>query len=186
MSRCNGSIADPALLAPREAAPHTSVCCFVVCAATDEEAERRAKVVDLRRLEMAYNLDNPVPTQEMAEQRVTNAEEREYIRSQRARLVHGSAHTCREKLLGIARQFSADEIKVLLSLLFLWAGGIKLVLPIEQLQGPVTLPGVFVRVIGVVEEVSAIGLIFPTLLGIQPCLTSLAAAGLAVLMVLYQ
>jgi luciferase family oxidoreductase group 1 len=99
--------------APREAAPHTSVCCFVVCAGTDEEAERRAKVVDLRRLEMAYNLDTPVPTQEMAEQRAINAEEREYIRSQRPRLVHGSPDSCREKLLAIAEQFSADEIMVL-------------------------------------------------------------------------
>jgi len=98
---------------PRETAPHTSVCCFVVCADTDEEAERRAKVVDLRRLEMAYNLDNPVPTQAMAEQRAINAEEREYVRSQRARLVHGSADTCREKLLAVAKQFSADEIMVL-------------------------------------------------------------------------
>ena len=42
-----------------------------------------------------------------------DAQEREYIRSQRARLVHGSADTCREKLLAIARQFSADEIMVL-------------------------------------------------------------------------
>ena len=99
--------------APREAAPHTSVCCFVVCAETDDEAERRARVVDLRRLEMAYNLDTPVPTQEMADKRVINAEEREYIRSQRARLVHGSPSTCREKLLAIAQQFSADELMVL-------------------------------------------------------------------------
>jgi luciferase family oxidoreductase group 1 len=99
--------------APRETAPHTSVCCFVVCADTDEEAERRAKVVDLRRLEMAYNMDTPVPTQEMAEKRVINAEEREYIRSQRPRLVHGSAETCREKLLAVAQKFSADEIMVL-------------------------------------------------------------------------
>lgn len=99
--------------APRETAPRSAVCCFVVCAETDEEAERRAKVVDLRRLEMAYNLDNPVPTQEMAEKRVVNAEEREYIRSQRPRLVHGSAETCREKLLAIAQKFAADELMVL-------------------------------------------------------------------------
>jgi len=101
--------------APREAAPHTSVCCFVICAASDAEAERLAKVVDSRRLDMAYNLDTPVPTQAQAEQRslTYTGQERAHIQSQRARLVHGSAATCREKLLAIAAQFSADELMVL-------------------------------------------------------------------------
>ena len=97
----------------REPEPHTSVCCFVICAVSDAEAERLAKVVDCRRLDMAYNLDTVVPTQEQAETRSFNAEERAHIRSQRARLVHGSADTCREKLLAIAAQFSADEVMVL-------------------------------------------------------------------------
>lgn len=97
----------------REPEPHTSVCCFVICAESDEEAERRARVVDVRRLDMAYNLDTPVPTQEQAEQRSFNAEERAHIRSQRARLVHGSPDACRDKLLAIAQQFSADELMVL-------------------------------------------------------------------------
>jgi luciferase family oxidoreductase group 1 len=101
---------DPA---PREAAPHTSVCCFVICAESDAEAERLAKVVDCRRLDMAYNLDTPVPTQAQAEKRVFNAEERAHIQSQRSRLVHGNADTCKAKLLAIAEQFSADELMVL-------------------------------------------------------------------------
>ena len=99
--------------APRETAPHTAVCCFVICAASDAEAERLARVVDVRRLDMAYNLDTVVPTQEQAEKRSFNAEERAHIRSQRARLVHGSADTCKEKLLAIAEKFSADELMVL-------------------------------------------------------------------------
>jgi len=99
--------------APRESEPHAAVCCFVICAATDEEAERRARVVDLRRLEMAYNLDTPVATQEMAEKRVFNVEERAHIQSQRARLVHGSTATCKSKLLALAKKFSADELMVL-------------------------------------------------------------------------
>ena len=99
--------------APREATPQAAVCCFVICAASDGEAERRAKVVDCRRLDMAYNLDTPVPTQEEAEKRTFNAEERAHIQSQRSRLVHGSPETCREKLLKIAAQFAADELMVL-------------------------------------------------------------------------
>ncbi len=99
--------------AGREPEPHTSVCCFVICAESDAEAERLAKVVDARRIDMAYNLDTPVPTQEQAEKRTYSDQERAHIQSQRARLVHGSADTCREKLLRIAEQFSADELMVL-------------------------------------------------------------------------
>src|SRR4029079_667030 len=55
----------------------------------------------------------PVPTQEEAEKRTFNAEERAHIQSQRSRLVHGSPETCREKLLKIAAQFAADELMVL-------------------------------------------------------------------------
>jgi len=97
----------------RESEPHSSVCCFVICADSDAEAERLAKVVDARRLDMAYNLDTPVPTQAQAEKRSYTDQERAHIQSQRARLVHGSTETCKSKLLQIAEQFSADELMVL-------------------------------------------------------------------------
>jgi uncharacterized membrane protein YphA (DoxX/SURF4 family) len=71
----------------------------------------------------------------------------------------------------------------LLALLFLWAGGMKLVLPIEMLKGPVALPGLFVRFIGVAETLGAVGLILPWLLRIRPVLTPLAAAGLVIIMI---
>ncbi len=74
-------------------------------------------------------------------------------------------------------------VQGLLALLFLWAGGIKLVLPLEQLTGPVPLPGLFLRFIGVAEVLGAIGLILPGLLRIRPGLTPLAAAGLVIIMI---
>jgi hypothetical protein len=74
-------------------------------------------------------------------------------------------------------------VQVLLALLFLWAGGIKLVLPLEKLAGPVALPGLFLRFIGVVEVLGGIGLLLPGLLRIRPSLTSWAAAGLVIIMV---
>jgi uncharacterized membrane protein YphA (DoxX/SURF4 family) len=74
-------------------------------------------------------------------------------------------------------------VQVLLALLFLWAGGMKLVMPLEKLAGPVHLPGLFVRFIGVAEVLGGIGLILPGLLRIRPMLTSWAAAGLVIIMI---
>jgi uncharacterized membrane protein YphA (DoxX/SURF4 family) len=74
-------------------------------------------------------------------------------------------------------------VQGLLALLFLLAGGMKLVLPLEALKGPVPLPGLFLRFIGVAEVLGAIGLILPGLLRIRPGLTPLAAAGLVIIMI---
>jgi len=76
-------------------------------------------------------------------------------------------------------------VQGLLALLFLWAGGMKLVLPLDKLTGPmpVPLPGLFLRFIGVAEVLGAIGLILPGLLRIRPGLTPLAAAGLVIIMI---
>lgn len=74
-------------------------------------------------------------------------------------------------------------IQVVLALLFLFAGGMKLVLPIEALAGPVALPGWFLRFIGLAEVCGAIGLIAPGLLRMRDFLTPLAASGLVIIMI---
>jgi hypothetical protein len=74
-------------------------------------------------------------------------------------------------------------VQGLLALLFLFAGGTKLVLPLDQLAGPIALPGLFVRFIGVAEVLGALGLILPGLLHIRPWLTPLAAIGLVIIMI---
>jgi uncharacterized membrane protein YphA (DoxX/SURF4 family) len=74
-------------------------------------------------------------------------------------------------------------VQGLLALLFLWAGGSKLVLPLDKLAGPIPLPGLFMRFIGVAEVLGALGLILPGLLHIRPGLTPLAAAGLLIIMI---
>jgi hypothetical protein len=73
-------------------------------------------------------------------------------------------------------------VQGLLAMLFLFAGGMKLILPLEQLAGPIQLPGAFLRFIGVAEVLGALGLILPGLLRIRPGLTPLAAAGLVMIM----
>ena len=54
------------------------------------------------------------------------------------------------------KNYALWTVQWLLALLFLWAGGVKLVLPLEMLKGPVALPGLFVRFIGVAETLGAI------------------------------
>ena len=78
-------------------------------------------------------------------------------------------------------------IQVLLALLFLFAGGTKLVLPLDVLTSmgspnQVHLPGLLIRFIGVCEVLGGLGLILPGLLRIRRGLTPLAAAGLAIIM----
>lgn len=73
-------------------------------------------------------------------------------------------------------------VQALLAVLFLFAGGIKLVLPADALSGPIALPLLFLRFIGVVEVLGAVGLILPGLLRVHRELTPLAAAGLVIVM----
>ena len=74
-------------------------------------------------------------------------------------------------------------IQGLLALVFMFAGVMKFVMPIEEMTKQVPLPGLFLRFIGVAEVLGAIGLILPGLLRIRPGLTPLAAAGLAIITV---
>jgi luciferase family oxidoreductase group 1 len=97
----------------RESAPRTMVCTFLICAQTDEEAERLAAAIDLRRLHMALNVDSPVPTDEEAARHRYTTEERRYVMGQRARAIIGSPQTCRARLEDMAARYEADEMMVL-------------------------------------------------------------------------
>ena len=79
-------------------------------------------------------------------------------------------------------------IQILLALLFLFAGGSKLIVSAEVLEkmappNTIALPILFVRFIGVVEVLGALGLLLPGLLKIRRGLTPLAAVGLLILMI---
>ena len=74
-------------------------------------------------------------------------------------------------------------IQGLLALVFMFAGVMKFVTPIEEMTKQVPLPGLFLRFIGLAEVLGAIGLILPGLFRIQTGLTPLAAAGLAIITV---
>jgi len=83
----------------------------------------------------------------------------------------------------LALTVSLWVIQGLLALLFLFAGSMKLILPIEVMTAQMPLPGLFLQFIGVCEVAGAIGLILPALLRIRPILTPLAACGLLIVMI---
>lgn len=76
-------------------------------------------------------------------------------------------------------------VQVLLAALFLFAGGAKFVMPVEEMTKgmPAWLSGSFLHFIGVCEVLGGIGLILPSLLRIKPGLTPLAASGLVIIMI---
>jgi hypothetical protein len=74
-------------------------------------------------------------------------------------------------------------VQGLLAALFLFAGVMKLGLPLDAMSVPVALPGLFMRFLGVAEVLGAFGLVLPWLLRIRPVLTPLAAAGLVIIMI---
>ena len=76
-------------------------------------------------------------------------------------------------------------LQILLAALFLFAGGVKLLTPVEEMlkQMPSPLPGWFLQFIGVCEVLGGVGLILPAALRIKPGLTPLAAAGLVIIMI---
>ena len=70
----------------------------------------------------------------------------------------------------------------LLATLFLFTGGMKLVLPVAALTRDIPLSGGFIRFIGVLEVLGGLGLVLPGLLHFRPALTPLAALGLVLVM----
>ena len=74
-------------------------------------------------------------------------------------------------------------LQCLLALMFIFSGAMKFVMSVAQMndQAPVFLPGIFLHFIGVCEILGGIGLILPSALRIEPHLTPLAAAGLAII-----
>jgi hypothetical protein len=73
-------------------------------------------------------------------------------------------------------------IQGVLAALFLFAGGMKLLVPVEKLAEMSALPVPFMQFIGIAEVLGALGLILPGLLRIRQSLTPLAASGLAIIM----
>jgi hypothetical protein len=79
-------------------------------------------------------------------------------------------------------------LQALVAFVFLFAGGTKLVMSAEAMQqmsppNSIILPGWFLKFIGVVEVLGALGLLLPGLTKIRHSLTPLSAMGLLIIMI---
>jgi len=97
----------------REAAPYSLLCVFAICAETTELAERLARTVDLRRLNMDHGVNAPVPTLAEAESRTYTEADRRRIAHHRRRVVLGTPDTVRATLLELQSAAEADELMVI-------------------------------------------------------------------------
>jgi hypothetical protein len=94
-----------------------------------------------------------------------------------------SGSTSEQEGLKMRRNALLWAAQVTLCALFVFAGTMKLVMPIEAMAGPVAFPGWFLRFIGVAELAGGLGLVLPGIFRIGRPLTALAAFGLVPIMV---
>jgi len=96
-----------------EEKPASMVAVFVLCAETQEEAERLAASIDLRRVRMEQGIDLPQPDHEEALSYRYDPREEMRRQSNRRRIVIGTPDTVRVRLQEIQQAFEADELMVI-------------------------------------------------------------------------
>ncbi|MFZ6648359.1 LLM class flavin-dependent oxidoreductase [Undibacterium sp. TJN25] len=96
-----------------EARPYSAVAVFVICADTEQQAQELALAVDMRRLQMAYGVNAPIPRAGQIDSARFSERDRMIIERERPRSVIGTPDQVSEKMLALQQQFGADEIIVL-------------------------------------------------------------------------
>jgi luciferase family oxidoreductase group 1 len=94
----------------RDAKPYSMVATFVICAATQEEAERLAVSIDLRRLQMSHGFDAPIATVAEALAYTYTDADRALMKRERARTVIGTPDRVKARLIELQAEFEADEV----------------------------------------------------------------------------
>lgn len=94
----------------RGPAPAALLCVFVICADTAEEARRLSASINLRRLNMDYGVNAPVPNNEEAHAYPYTEADRRRIAYHGRRVVSGTPGAVRDQLLELQEQFQADEL----------------------------------------------------------------------------
>ncbi|KXZ23383.1 LLM class flavin-dependent oxidoreductase [Bacillus nakamurai] len=95
------------------AAPALLFAVFVICAATNEEAEELALSQDLWLLRVGKGTDSRVPDIEEAKAYPYSQADRKQIEENRKRMVIGSPATVKRRLLELAERYGTEDIMVL-------------------------------------------------------------------------
>ena len=98
------------------AKPHAILGVAVVCADTEEEADRLATTMDLAWLRIRRGEFRPLPSPEEAMVHVYSDFEREAIRDYRSRTVIGAPKNVRARIEALAADSGADEVMVVTNL----------------------------------------------------------------------
>jgi len=95
--------------------PHHAIAVFAICAETEAEAEAYAQAVDVRRLQMAYGLNAPIPSLGDAAARLAHLSDRDrtIIEAERPRSIIGTPGMVADRITELAELFAADEVVVL-------------------------------------------------------------------------
>jgi alkanesulfonate monooxygenase SsuD/methylene tetrahydromethanopterin reductase-like flavin-dependent oxidoreductase (luciferase family) len=85
---------------------------FVICAETDQEAQRLAASIDLRRYQMSQGVDAPIATTEEALRFTYSEAARTIVERERARAVIGTPDSVKARLAEMQARAGADELIV--------------------------------------------------------------------------
>ncbi|WP_347320953.1 LLM class flavin-dependent oxidoreductase [Rossellomorea sp. RS05] len=93
--------------------PKSNVCIFVVCAPTQEEAERLAMTQDHWLLEVERGIDTRIPTHASAESRILRPSEIEKVKENRKRMLIGAPQKVKEELDMLSEVYRTDEFMII-------------------------------------------------------------------------
>ncbi len=97
---------------PGLATPQASAAVFVVCAATEDEAERLARSRDLFIVRLYTGRAGPYPSVEEAERHPYTPQELAIVEHARRRRIAGTPEQVRERMLAFAAECGVDELVV--------------------------------------------------------------------------
>jgi luciferase family oxidoreductase group 1 len=100
-------------VAGNEAKSYLAAAVFVICADTDAEAAALERAVDLRRVQMAYGLNMPIPSIAQGAGQAFGERELAVIAREKNRSIIGTPERVTEALHALQERFEADELIVL-------------------------------------------------------------------------
>lgn len=98
---------------PAHEQPKINACVFVVCAETQEEAERLALSQDMWLLHVGKNIETRVPSVDEVQQHTFTSQELEKVKANRRRTIIGTPQHVKAELEKLQEAYSTDEFLII-------------------------------------------------------------------------